>query len=143
MLRMVLWQLSPHEIVALDDDYDSDYLTLLPPHPMVQLATNDQLSVDLQREHIDELHKKANMLVKCIFLPRLYLVSVPASFAICVQNRCILILGGGCALSSMFHIWGFFLCVYVCVFLLFFLLFWYKILLFGLHSGCYSKLFLS
>ena len=72
--------------MAPDDDFDSDYLTLLPPHPMVLLVTNDQLSVDLQREHIDDLHKKANMLVFCVIvfyvlLFKQFMVSASASSA--------------------------------------------------------------
>ena len=71
--------------MAPDDDFDSDYLTLLPPHPMVLLVTSDKLSVDLQREHIDDLHKKANMLVFCVIvfcvLFKQFVVSVSASSA--------------------------------------------------------------
>ena len=66
--------------MAPDDDFDSDYLTLLPPHPMVLLVTNNQFSVDLQREHIDDLHKKANMLV-CLLLFKQFMASVSASSA--------------------------------------------------------------
>ena len=53
-------QLKADEIVAPDESYSSDFMTLLPPHPTAQLVVEDRLSVEYQRKHIDELHRIAH-----------------------------------------------------------------------------------
>ncbi|KAK7104950.1 ATP-dependent RNA helicase TDRD9-like [Littorina saxatilis] len=77
-------QLAHHEIVPPDEDFDCDSLTLLPPHPTVHLASDDNMSVDLQRQHIDELHRIATLHmrgpIKCqlckVVLPNSQLLAV-------------------------------------------------------------------
>jgi hypothetical protein len=67
---IVTVQLGPQEVVAPDSEFENDYITLLPPHPTVQLAVpdDDLMSVDLQRNHIDQLHKIAGMYVISIII---------------------------------------------------------------------------
>lgn len=65
--RQYLWnQLSKQDLVAPDADFDNEFMTLLPPHPSVQLAMKDDdtLSVDLKRQHIDDLHRIATVHVR-------------------------------------------------------------------------------
>ncbi|XP_076442541.1 ATP-dependent RNA helicase TDRD9-like [Babylonia areolata] len=53
-------QLKVEEIVLPSEDFDNDFLTLLPPLATVQLDTGDRKGMDQKRMHIDELHRIAS-----------------------------------------------------------------------------------